>query len=321
MTEITNPPPNVCILAYDGLCSFEFGICVEVFAKARPELEVNWYETTVIAEETGPLQMEGGLSVNVPHGLEMAERADLILIPGWKQPDAAVSPELAEILRSAVQRGATVASICSGIFVLAEAGILTGCRATTHWRYVDLFRERYPDIELDPDVLYVDEGRVVTSAGSAAGLDLCLYLVRRDFGVKVANSVARRLVLPAHREGGQAQFISKPVGKARHGEIGGLMDEVRENLDQDWAISAFAEKAGMSRRTLIRRFKDSTGNSPLAWLTSERVAFAKELLETTDLTVSEIAERTGLGAPETLRHHFRRLVGVSPLNYRTSFGR
>ena len=320
MTDMDKKPPQVCILAYDGLCSFEFGICVEIFAKERPELDVDWYDCKVVAEQPGPMAMEGGLSVQVPHGLDHISRADLILIPGWRGVDVPISNPLADLLREAFARGATIASICSGAFVLAEAGLLQDKRATTHWRYVEAFESKYPAIELDPDVLYVDEGQVLTSAGSAAGLDLCLHLVRRDFGVQVANSVARRLVLPAHREGGQVQFISRPVAKHRHADISALMDEVRETLDQDWAISQFAEKVGMSRRTLIRRFKDATGKSPLAWLTAERVAYAKELLESTKLSINEIADQTGLGTPETLRHHFRKNVGVSPMSYRASFG-
>ncbi|RED53981.1 transcriptional regulator FtrA [Aestuariispira insulae] len=320
MRNIDQNGPLACILAYDGLCTFEFGICVEVFGRKRPELDVDWYRFAVIAREKGPFAMDGGLMVQASHDLEMGEEADLIIVPGWPSPDAPVDPAVIGLLQRAVARGAMVASICSGVFVLAEAGLLAGRRATTHWRYTDAFHRRFPEITLEPDVLYVDEGQVLTSAGSAAGLDLCLHIVRRRFGVEVANSVARRLVLPAHREGGQAQFVPKPVARSGGGDLSGLMDRVRRQLDQEWTVTRMAGEAGFSLRTLIRRFKDGTGQSPLAWLTAERVAYARELLETTDFNVEQIAQLSGLNTPETLRHHFRKQVGIAPLAYRAAFG-
>ena len=312
--------PLACVLAYDGLCTFEFGICVEVFGKPRPELEVDWYRFVVIAESEGPLAMEGGLTVQVGHGLELADEADLILIPGWRGAEAPVPDAICTSLQRAHARGATIASICSGVFVLAAAGLLAGRRATTHWRYTDALAAQYPGLQVEPDVLYVDEGTILSSAGSAAGLDLCLHLVRREFGVEVANMVAKRLVLPAHREGGQAQFVPKPVARTGGGDLAGLLDRIRAQLDQDWPVCRMADEAGFSRRTLVRRFKGATGKSPQAWLTAERVGYARELLESSDLSVDRIAAQSGLGTPETLRHHFRRLVGVAPLAYRSAFG-
>lgn len=312
---------KVVTLAYDGLCTFEFGLCVEVFGLARPELSVPWYDHRVIACEPGPLRATGGIAVTADHDLDALNDAHLILVPGWRGMDTPVPESLIRALQTANSKGASIASVCSGVFVLAAAGLLDGRRATTHWRYIDALAARYPDVEVIPDVLYVDNGTVLTSAGSAAGLDMCLHLVRRDHGAEIANNVARRLVLPAHRDGGQAQFIPKPVGPERGGQIGPLLETLQRRLDEEWTLDSMARAAGMSPRTLIRRFRDSTGQSPQAWLTAQRVAFARDLLETTDLSIQPIAERTGLTTAETLRHHFRKIVGISPTAYRRSFGR
>jgi AraC family transcriptional activator FtrA len=311
--------PHVVVLAYDGLCTFEFGICVEVFALERPEITEPWYRFQVTAMEEGPLTAMGGVQVLAPYDLNALVKADLILIPGWRGAATPVPDPLIKTLRKAHDNGARIATICSGVFVLAAAGLLAGKRATTHWRYADLLAEKYPDIEVTPDVLYIDEGAVLTSAGSAAGLDLCLHIIRQDYGAEIANLVARRLVLPAHRDGGQAQFIQRPVGRDRGGNITPLLDKVRRELDRSWTIDKMAQEAGLSPRTLQRRLKAATGESPQIWLTRERLAYARELLETSEIKIDQVAERAGFGSGESFRLHFRRNFGISPKGYRNGF--
>lgn len=311
--------PLVCVLAYEGLHLFELGIATEVFGLPRPEFDT-WYDFEVVATKPGPLQAIGGVRIEATHDLSRLRAASLIIVPGWRgRTGDDVPAELVRCLCEAVASGARIASICSGVFLLAACGFLDGKKATTHWQHAKGLQANFPAIQVDPNVLYIDEGNILTSAGSAAGLDLCLHIVRQDFGADKANSVARRLVLPAHREGGQAQFIPRPVPKKRGGQIAPLMDEVRAKLNEDWSVDRMAALSGFAPRTLLRRFHATTGESPLAWLTSERVERAKELLETTDLGVSEIAETCGLGAPETLRHHFKKRVGTAPLQYRAQF--
>ncbi|MBB3309440.1 AraC family transcriptional activator FtrA [Rhizobium sp. BK196] len=314
--------PHVVALAYDGLCTFEFGIAYEVFGLPRPEMGEGWYRFSVAGVESGPLRAAGGLTVAVDEGLELLGEADLIIAPGWRAIDAPVPETLTAALRAAHQRGARVMSLCSGVAVLAAAGLLAGRRATTHWRYVASLAERYPDIALDADVLYMDEGSILTAAGSAAGIDLCLHVVRGDFGPDAANSVARRLVVPPHREGGQAQFIAAPVPEEREGiRLGPLIEWMRERLSDEQPISLLAGKAGMSMRTFQRRFEATTGDSVGEWLLKERLRHARELLEK-QLAVSldDIALASGFGTLATMRHHFRRRLGTSPSAYRKSFG-
>ncbi len=314
--------PHVVALAYDGLCTFEFGIAYEVFGLSRPEMGGGWYRFSVAGIEAGPLRAAGGLTVAVDRGLELLDEADLIIAPGWRAIDAPVPEALIAALRAAHERGARVMSLCSGVAVLAAAGLLAGRRATTHWRYVASIAERYPDIALDADVLYMDEGSILTAAGSAAGIDLCLHVVRGDFGPDAANSVARRLVVPPHREGGQAQFIAAPVPEEREGiRLGPLIEWMRERLAEEQPISLLAGKAGMSMRTFQRRFEATTGDSVGEWLLKERLRQARDLLEK-ELAVSldDIAIASGFGTLATMRHHFRRRLGTSPSAYRKSFG-
>jgi AraC family transcriptional activator FtrA len=252
-------------------------------------------------------------------GLERLSKAGTIIVPGWKHIDAPVPQAVVDVLRRAHARGARLLSICSGSFVLAATGLLDGRRATTHWRYAETLQRRYPDIRVDADVLYVDEGQLLTSAGSAAGLDLCLHLVRRDYGPEVANLVARRLVIPPHRDGGQAQFVERPVSKRERNPLSSLLDAMQKHLDQDWSIATLARQAAMSERTLIRHFKAATGKTPADWLAVVRVDRARELLESSPASIDQIAEQTGFGTATTLRHHFRRKLGVSPTTYRGRF--
>ena len=312
---------KVVALAYDRLCTFEFGCVVELFALPRPELGLPWYEFAVCAAERGPLRATGGIELRVRHSLRLLDGADTIVIPGWRDPAEAPPQRLLEKLRAAAARGARLCSICSGVFVLAAAGLLDGRRATTHWRYAAQLAAGYPRIRVEPNALYVDEGRVLTSAGSAAGLDMLLHLVRSDFGAKIANQVAQRLVLPPHRDGGQAQFVPRPLAADGRGRLARLMDFVRARPGEPHSVASLAARAAMSPRTLQREFTASTGLAPHRWLVAERIELAKELLETTRLTAQGIAARVGLGSAESLRHHFRRRVGTTPAQYRRRFSR
>ncbi|EJL57071.1 MULTISPECIES: transcriptional regulator FtrA [unclassified Rhizobium] len=313
--------PHVAVLAYDGLCTFEFGIAYEVFGLSRPEMGEGWYRYSVCGIEPGPLRAAGGLTVSVDHGLEVLEEADLIVVPGWRAIDAEVPEVVIDALCLAHQRGARIMSLCSGVAVLAATGLLRHRRATTHWRYVASVSERYPDISFDADVLYIDDGSILTAAGSAAGIDLCLHVVRGDFGAEAANSVARRLVLPPHREGGQAQFIQAPVPQQREGiRLGPLIDWMRQQLDEEQPISLLAAKAGMSQRTFQRRFESTTGLSVGEWLLKERLRYARELLERQiGATLDDVAVASGFGTLATMRHHFRKRLGTSPGAYRKTF--
>ena len=309
----------VVALAYDRLCTFEFGCTVELFALERPELDVQWYEFAVCAIEPGPIRAMGGITVQASFDLSLLERADTIVIPGWRDAAEAPPPALLDQLRAAHARGARLCSICSGVFVLAAAGLLDGRRATTHWRYADQLARRYPAIEVLPDDLYVDSGQLVTSAGSAAGLDMLLHLVRRDFGAHVGNMVAQRLVVAPHREGGQAQFLPRPMAHDEKGRLTRLMDFIRSHPADPHTIASMAGRAAMSARTLQRQFQAATGMGPIEWLVRERIAIVKDLLETAGLPLSQVAERAGFGSEESLRHHFRRYAATTPGAYRRRF--
>ncbi|KAF0864249.1 transcriptional regulator FtrA [Pseudomonas sp. LD120] len=309
------------ILAYDGLCTFEFGIAVEIFGLARPEFDFPWYTQCIAAVDQGPMRATGGIQVLTDGGLELLEQARTIIIPGWRSRDQAPPPELLAALRRAYHRGARLLSICSGVFVLAATGLLDGLRATTHWHYATALAERFPNILVDPDVLYVDSGQLITSAGSAAGIDACLHLVARDFGTQVANSVARRLVMAPQRTGGQAQFIPAPVARTPRSDLSRVMQWARERLHEPLTVSDLAAQALMSQRTFLRRFTDATGASPKAWLQHERLARARELLESGHETSESIALRCGYRSVESFRVAFRTLVGLPPSVYRERFGR
>lgn len=309
----------VVALAYDRLCTFEFGCTVELFALERPELGVDWYDFAVCAIEPGPIRAAGGITIAAPHDLALLARADTIIIPGWRDPGEAPPAALLAQLRAAHARGARLCSICSGVFVLAAAGLLDGQRATTHWRYTEQLRQRYPAIAVLPGDLYVDCGQIITSAGSAAGLDMLLHLVRRDYGARVGNMVAQRLVVPPHREGGQAQFLPRPMAHDERGRLTRLMDWVRANPQERHSVASMAGRAAMSARTLQRQFQEATGYGPVEWVARERVALVKDLLETTDLPLAQLAQQAGFGSEESLRHHFRRVTATSPGAYRRRF--
>lgn len=310
--------PNVVCLISDELLSFEFAIAYEVFGLPGPEFGDDWYRFGSAAVRPGTLLSSGGLPVLVKQGLDALETADLIVIPGWPDVASPVERDVIEAVQRAHRRGARIASLCSGVVVLAEAGLLDNGKATTHWRFIDSIAKRFPAIEFDPDVLYVDRGKVLTSAGSAAGMDLCIHIVRRDFGVERANIVARGLVMPPHREGGQAQFIPQPVPKDYEAaRMGAVMEKMRCHPGESHSIEGLAFQAGMSLRTFQRRFEALTGLAPSAWLLRERLRVACELLEQErEYSLEEIAARSGFGTLPTMRHHFRRMLNMSPRSYR-----
>jgi AraC family transcriptional regulator, transcriptional activator FtrA len=315
-----SPTHLVVALAYDRLCTFEFGCVTEFFALERPELDVDWYRFAVCAAERGPLRAAGGITVQAPYTLSMLDRAQTIVIPGWRDANEIPPEPLLKKLRAAYKRGARLCSICSGVFVLAAAGVLDGKRAATHWRYADLLQQRYPNVQVEPQALYVDEGQILTSAGSAAGLDMLLHLVRRDHGGAIANRVAQRLVVAPHREGGQAQFVPRPMPPDEASRLAKLMDWVRANPRRTHSVKSMAAKAAMSPRTLQRQFLEATGLGPYEWVLRERVAVARDLLESRPgLAMARIAELSGFGSEESMRWHFRRIVLTSPSAYRAKF--
>jgi AraC family transcriptional activator FtrA len=308
----------VAAIVYDRMATFELGIVVELFGLPRPELE-HWYKFVVCASERGPLRATGGMLVTAGAGLGVLRRAGTIIVPSWRDPEELPPRDLLDALVTAHERGTRIVSICSGVFVLAAAGLLNGRRATTHWRYAATLARRYPLIRVDPDVLYIDEGSILTSAGSAAGIDLGLHMIRRDFGARIANNVACRLVMPPHREGGQAQFIPHPVGDEERPWLSDLFEWARRRLGEDLTVERLAAHARMSKRTLTRRFAEAAGSSPGDWIVQLRVARAKDLLETTTRSIERIASDCGFGSAAALRHHFRERVSTSPAHYRGRF--
>ena len=311
-------PGLVVALVYDELCLFEFGIAVELFGLPRPELGIAWYDFKVAGVESKSFAGLGGISVAARGGLALLKRADTIVIPGWNN-SSVPSQRLVRELRRAHARGARLMSICSGAFLLGHAGLLDGRRATTHWRYTQVFRRRFPKVELVPDVLYVDEGQIITSAGSAAGIDAGLHLIRRDFGAAVANQVARRLVVTPHRDGGQKQFIPSPVNARENTKFDRVIEWALARLDRPLTLADLASKAAMSDRNFLRRFAETTGTTPKAWLQRARIGRAQELIEVGDAPLDRVAEQCGFASLETFRVAFRRQVGLAPGRYRRRF--
>ena len=309
---------------------FELGTACEVFGIPRRELHDPWYEHIICATRRAPIDTGQGVKLHVEHGLEALEGADTIVLgpPHGTSPytacDPAASPtpELIDALRVAHDRGARLLSVCSGAFTLAATGLLDGKRATTHWMHAAALAHRYPRIEVDPAVLYVDSGSIMTSAGTAAGIDLFLHVVRQDLGAEVANAVARSMVVPPHRDGGQAQFVDAPVPSVEEGDaLNDTMAWAAAHLAEDLSVQTLARHAAMSPRTFARRFTAATGTTPRQWLITQRVLLAQRLLETTDESVERIAELCGFGAAAGLRQHFERRVKASPQAYRRTFRR
>ncbi|NUT36079.1 MAG: helix-turn-helix domain-containing protein [Hamadaea sp.] len=310
-------PHVVAVAVTDRAPIFELAIACEVFGISRPDLADPWYELRLCASPDGPIQTAMGLRADNLHGLDALVAADTVIVAAMARPyQIAPPPPLVDAVRAAHARGARIAAICSGAYVLAESGLLDGRPATTHWMYAAEFGDRFPAVKLDPDVLYVDDGEILTSAGTGAGIDLCLHLVERDFGAAVANAVARRMVVPPHRDGGQAQYVAAPHPGSANPGLGPVLDWARARLDQPLTVADLAERARLGPRTFVRRFAETTGTSPLRWLTTERIRLAQQLLETTDEPVERIAHRTGFGTAANLRQHFGRAVGVAPQTYR-----
>jgi AraC family transcriptional regulator, transcriptional activator FtrA len=311
---------RVSVLAYDGMSPFELGIVTEVFGLPRPELGVDWYDLTICALSTDAVPMVGRATMSTPHGLAAFARADTVIVPGVGDVHADIPAALVAALLKAHKRGARIVSICSGAFALAAAGLLDGRRASTHWGYADLLAQRYPAVTVDASVLYVDGGDVLTSAGSAAGLDLCLHIVRNDFGAAVANAVARQLVVQPHRSGGQAQFIQAPVAQqAEDDRVVSTMDWALSNLDTEITVADLARRAHMSTRSYLRHFRQCSGSTPIRWLIERRVQASLALLETSDASIDEVAAATGFATATTYRHHFARAMRTSPSAYRRAF--
>ncbi len=313
---------NVAVVVLDGFAPFELGVVCEVFGTDRTSEGLPRYDFAVVAGEPGPLRSEAGFSLETSFGLDRLDTADLIVVPAsgdlrcrreeWPEP-------LLTALRRAIDRGSRVLSVCTGAFVLGAAGLLDGRHCTTHWRHADRLARMYPAAKVDPSVLYVDDEPVITSAGTAAGIDACLYLVRTEQGSRVANAIARRMVVPPHRDGGQAQFIERPVAEPAGDALSDVIEWMQRNLDRPVTVAEVASLAAMSPRTFARRFVHETGTTPLRWLTGQRVLFAQQLLEDTDETVDVIAERAGFGNAATFRHHFRAWRATTPDAYRRTF--
>lgn len=312
---------RVAVLAFPGLAPFELAVAAEVFALPRPELDVPWwYAFSVCAERSGALPVVGGFELVVHDDLRTLARANTVIVPGTEDVHGDPSAELVSAIQLAHRSGARIVSVCSGAFTLAAAGLLDGLETATHWRYARLMQARYPRVQVNADILYADHGQILTSAGTAAGIDLCLHIVRRDHGSQVANQVARRMVVPAHRPGGQAQFIEAPMPRPVADDPVGVATEwALERLHEPLSVADLAARAHLSARQLSRRFRAATGTSPASWLLAQRVDASRLLLETSDESVEQIGHRVGFPTPAAFRRHFRRWVGVSPSAYRRSF--
>jgi transcriptional regulator GlxA family with amidase domain len=313
---------NVAVVVLDGFSPFELGVPCEVFGTDRSDEGLPCYDFAVVAGEPGPLRSEVGFVLQADAGLERLKQADLVVVPAPSDKRCASAdwPEpLLEALRAAVARGGRVLSVCTGAFVLGAAGLLDGRACTTHWRHARELALMYPAAKVDPSVLYVDEGQVITSAGTAAGIDACLHVVRQEQGSRIANAIARRMVVPPHRDGGQAQFVERPVAPTSCDTLAETIEWMQRHLGEQMSVSELAGQAAMSPRTFARRFVQETGTTPQRWLIGQRILLAEQLLEESDLTVDRIAERAGFGNATALRHHFRTWRATTPQAYRRLF--
>jgi transcriptional regulator GlxA family with amidase domain len=313
-------PLVVSVVVADGLVgSFGLGVCAEVFGYDRRLLGLPLFDFALVSETPGVLRTDTGIPITTEHGLERLARSDIVSITAWELFDRVPSPALLDAFREAHARGATIISHCTGAFVLAAAGLLDGLRVTTHWKWAGELAARFPAVHVDPTVLYVDNGQILTGAGTAAGVDTLLHLVRREWGSAAANALAREMVVPPHRDGGQAQFIDTPVPACQDDLLGVVLEWAGAHLAEDISVDALARRALMSPRSFARRFKATTGTTPHAWLLGRRLAAAEALLEETDAPVEEIARLVGFGTAAGLREQFARRRGVSPRAYRQTF--
>jgi transcriptional regulator GlxA family with amidase domain len=319
----TPPPPlsgrcRVAVIAFDRISSFHLSIPCVMFGEAHPPPSP--YDLVVCSADAPPLRTDAGFTLGDLAGLEAAETAEVLIVPSWRDVAERPPEPLLQALRAAHRRGARLVGLCLGTYVLAEAGLLRGRRATTHWEFAPHLAQRFPDIHVEPDVLYVEDGQVLTSAGTAAGLDACLHLLRRLLGARQANEVARRMVIPPHREGGQAQCIPQPLPDSAGGSrLAALIAALRERLHEPHSLDTLAREAHLSRRSLTRHFRALTGTTVQAWLLSERLQLAQQLLEQTETPIDAVAAQVGFGSPEALRLHFRRALGISPSRWRAGF--
>ncbi len=309
---------KVVLLALPGVAPFEFGVICEVFGIDRSATGGPAFDFTIATAEPGPVRTSLGFDMTIEHGLDVAADADLIAVPA--HTTSGIDERVLEVIRAAETRGAWILSVCSGAFVLAEAGILDGRRATTHWMHADRLAREYPAVAVDPDVLFVEDSRVITSAGTAAGIDAALHLVRVEHGAAATNVIARRMVIPPQRDGGQAQFIPTPVQERCTDSLAAVTEWMLDNLAEDLSIDQMARRALMSSRTFARRFRDDMGTTPAAWLNRQRILRAQQLLETTDLGFEVVAQQTGFGTAAVLRHHFLKVLQTTPTSYRRTFG-
>ncbi|MFZ5869412.1 MAG: GlxA family transcriptional regulator [Actinomycetota bacterium] len=308
---------SVAAIALPGVAPFELGVVCEVFGIDRTEHGGPLVDFAVVTERPGRVPTSMGFALDVPDGLDRAAEADLVAVPAFPRHDPVPEP-VRQVLRDAVDRGARVLSVCSGAFALGQAGLLDGRRCTTHWMYADELAREFPAALVDPDVLYVEDGPVVTSAGTAAGIDACLHVVRAEHGARAASVIARRMVVPPHRDGGQAQFVAEPLPACTDDGMAPVLAWMLDHLAEELSVERIAAHAHMSPRTFARRFRDTTGTTPAAWLNRRRLERARELLESTDLPVEEVARRVGFGSAAVLRHHFAAL-GTTPNAYRRTF--
>ncbi|WP_426594877.1 GlxA family transcriptional regulator [Cellulomonas sp. McL0617] len=309
---------SVAAIVLPNVAPFELGVACEVFGIDRADTGGPSFDFVVCAETPGLVTTKGGLySITVDHGLDATADVDLVIVPAYGDTGP-VPPAVLDAVRAAHERGAWVLSICSGAFALGEAGLLDGRRCTTHWMHSEHLRRRFPAAQIDPAVLYVDDDRVITSAGTAAGIDACLHLIRRELGAAAASAVARRMVVPPHRDGGQAQFVDTPL-PCDADTLAPLLAWMVENLETDLTVPDLAARAFVSERTFARRFRAETGTTPAAWVTRQRVVRAQEMLERSDASIEEIARLCGFGTAAVLRHHFARTLGTSPQAYRRTF--
>ncbi|MDJ0385779.1 helix-turn-helix domain-containing protein [Streptomyces sp. G-G2] len=326
MTSAATPPPSahrVVVLALTGLLPFELGIPHRIFGRAKDVAGLPLYEILTCALAPGPVRTDADFSIDVEHGPELLATADTVVVPasyelGPVYDEGRLTPELAAALAH-IRPGTRLVSICTGGYVLAAAGYLDGRRATTHWSSAAHFQRLFPAVRVDPDVLYTDEGDVLTSAGVAAGIDLCLHIVRRDHGAGVANDVARRTVVPPHRDGGQAQFIERPVPQSQAASTTAARAWVLDRLHEPVRLTDLARQEAMSVRTFTRRFREESGVSPGQWIVMQRVERARQLLERTDLPMEQVARETGFGSAQSLRKHVQAAIGVNPTAYRRTF--
>ncbi|MEU2617430.1 helix-turn-helix domain-containing protein [Streptomyces sp. NPDC007157] len=312
---------NVAAVLLDGVHPFDLGVVCEVFGLDRSDEGLPVYDFAVVSAEGPSLGTHvPGLTVSTPYGLDRLEEADLIAVPASdSNVERSYPPELLDALRRAVDRGARVLSVCSGVFVLGAAGLLDGRRCAVHWRHAQLLARRFPHTRVEPDVLYVDEDPVITSAGTAAGIDACLHIVRKEQGPEIAKKIARRMVVPPHRDGGQAQYIERPLPQGPCDTVGEVLAWMAEHLDEEVTVEQLAARALMAPRTFARRFQQETGTTPYRWMLRQRVLLAQELLEGTDETMDAVAGRTGFGTAAALRHQFVKELGTTPHAYRRAF--